>query len=107
MPHSENLLLVVTKLKLVEEPVTGILRVPPDVENHFNFLEEGTLHEPKSKTKDKVVLVLTAAIVQDDGQLLAGPPILLDPIKLAKRFNDERGDIVAALAAFVFSVTVR
>jgi len=94
-------------LELIEEPITGILRMSPDVKNNLNLFEVGSFHKPKSKTKDKVVLVLTAAIVQDDGQLLAGPPILLDPIKLAKRFNDERGDIVAALAAFVFSVTVR
>jgi hypothetical protein len=93
-------------LELIEEPITGILRMSPDVKNNLNLFEVGSFHKPKSKTKDKVVLVLTAAIVQDDGQLLAGTPILLHPTKLSKGFNDERCDVVAALAPFIFGVTI-
>jgi hypothetical protein len=80
--------------------------MPPDVENNLYLLEERSLHKPKSKTKDKVVLVLTAAIVQDDGQLLAGGAIFSYPPKLTKPFYKERGDVVASLPPLIFRVTI-
>jgi hypothetical protein len=86
---------MIPTLELIEEPVTCVLRVAPNVENHLNLLEIVAFHKPKSQTKDEVIFVLSAAIVHDDGQLLTGGTIFFDPPELTKPFNEKRGNVIS------------
>jgi hypothetical protein len=99
-------MLVISLLELIEEPVASVLCVPPDVKDHFHLFEELAFNEPKRQTKDEVILILSTAIVQDDGQLLAGGAIFSYPPKLTKPFYKERGDVVASLPPLIFRVTI-